>query len=355
MNLELGLATFADLGAGVTPEQRMRELLEEARLADELGLDVFAVGEHHRADYLISSPTVALAAIAAQTSNIRLSSAVTVLSSEDPVRVFQQFAELDLISGGRAEIMAGRGSFIESFPLFGYALDDYDELYAEKLELLLALRSGNPVTWSGRHRPPLQGAEIYPRPLQDPLPIWVAVGGTPQSVVRAAVLGLPLTIAIIGGQPARFKPLVELYDRVWVESGHAPEDRRLAINTHAFVGDTRAAADAAFAHPYLATMNKIGRERGWPPAGREQYEALTAPDGAVAVGSPEQVAEKILMEHELFQNQRYVGQISVGAVAHADVMHAIELFGARVAPLVRGELARRSAPAGPEPVTVMSD
>jgi probable LLM family oxidoreductase len=355
MNLELGLATFADLGPGVAPEQRMRELLEEARLADELGLDVFAVGEHHRSDFLISSPAVALAAIAAQTSRIRLSSAVTVLSSEDPVRVFQEFAELDLISGGRAEIMAGRGSFVESFPLFGLDLDDYDELYAEKLDLLLALRAGNPVTWWGKHRPALENAEIYPRPVQDPLPVWVAVGGTPQSVVRAAVLGLPLTIAIIGGQPARFKPLVELYDRVWAESGHAPEDRKLAINTHAFVGATRAEADSAFAHPYLTMMNKIGRERGWPPAGREQYEALTAPDGAVAVGSPEQVAEKILMEHELFANQRYVGQISVGAVAHADVMRAIELFGTEVAPQVREEIARRATPAAAEPVTVLSD
>ncbi len=355
MNLELGLATFADLGSGVAPEQRMRELLEEARLADELGLDVFAVGEHHRPDFVVSAPAVALAAIAAQTSRIRLSSAVTVLSSDDPVRVFQEFAELDLISGGRAEIMAGRGSFIESFPLFGYDLDDYDELYAEKLELLLALQAGNPVTWSGKHRPALVDAEIYPRPLQDPLPIWVAVGGTPQSVVRAAVLGLPLTLAIIGGQPARFKPLVELYDRVWAESGHAPEDRRVAINTHAFVARTRAEADSAFAHPYLTMMNRIGRERGWPPAGREQYEALTAPDGAVALGSPEQVAEKILMEHELFSNQRYVGQISVGAVAHADVMRAIELFGTEVAATVRDELARRSAPAPAEPVTVVSD
>ena len=355
MNLELGLATFADLGPDVAPEQRMRELLEEARLADELGLDVFAVGEHHRADFLISAPAVALAAIAAQTSRIRLSSAVTVLSSEDPVRVFQEFAELDLISGGRAEIMAGRGSFIESFPLFGLDLDDYDELYAEKLELLLALRAGNPVTWSGKHRPALENAEIYPRPVQDPLPVWVAVGGTPQSVVRAAVLGLPLTLAIIGGQPARFKPLVELYDRVWAESGHAPEDRRLAINTHAFVGRTREQADSAFAHSYLTMMNRIGRERGWPPAGREQYQALTAPDGAVAVGSPEQVAEKILMEHELFANQRYVGQISVGAVAHADVMNAIELFGTEVAPMVRDEVARRSPPVSSEPVTVMSD
>src|SRR5579872_2896784 len=197
--MELGIATFADLSSGVSPEQRMRDLLEEARLADELGLDVFAVGEHHRPDFAVSAPAVALAAIAAQTSRIRLSSAVTVLSSDDPVRVFQEFAELDLISGGRAEIMAGRGSFIESFPLFGYDLEDYDELYSEKLELLLALRAGNPVTWSGRHRPLLENAEIYPRPLQDPLPIWVAVGGSPQSVVRAAVLGLPLTLAIIGG------------------------------------------------------------------------------------------------------------------------------------------------------------
>lgn len=355
MNFELGLATFADLGPGVAPEQRMRELLEEAQLADELGLDVFAVGEHHRPDYLISAPTVALAAIAARTQRIRLSSAVTVLSSADPVRVFQEFAELDLISGGRAEIMAGRGSFIESFPLFGYDLDDYDELYAEKLDLLLKLRDGNPVSWSGRHRPALVNAEIYPRPIQDPLPVWVAVGGTPQSVVRAAVLGLPLTIAIIGGQPARFKPLVELYDRVWAESGHAAEERRLSINTHAFVGRTRAEADSAFAHPYLTMMNRIGRERGWPPSGRDQYEALTAPDGAVAVGSPEQVAEKILMEHELFGNQRYVGQISVGAVAHGDVMRAIELFGTQVAPLVKQEIARREPPVGAETVTVVVD
>ncbi len=332
----------------------MRELLEEARLADELGLDVFAVGEHHRADYLISAPAVALAAIAAQTRRIRLSSAVTVLSSADPVRVFQEFAQVDLISGGRAEIMAGRGSFIESFPLFGYDLDDYDELYAEKLDLLLAVRAGNPVTWSGRHRPALHGVEVHPRPVQDPLPVWVAVGGTPASVVRAATLGLPLTIAIIGGQPARFKPLVDLYDRVWLQSGHAPAQRRLAINTHAFVGRTRAEVDAAFAHPYLTMMNRIGRERGWSPAGRAQYDTLAAPSGALAIGSPAEVAEKILMEHELFGNQRYIGQISVGAVAHAEVMRSIELFGAAVAPLVRREVERRRAPAGPQPVTVVS-
>jgi probable LLM family oxidoreductase len=347
--MELGLATFADLSSGITPEQRMRNLLEEAELADQLGLDVFAIGEHHRPDFLISAPAVALAAVAARTKRIRLSSAVTVLSSDDPVRVFQEFAEVDLISGGRAEIMAGRGSFTESFPLFGQSLEDYDELYAEKLELLLAIRDGNPVTWSGKHRPALTEAGIWPRPVQEQLPIWVAVGGTPKSVVRAASLGLPLTIAIIGGQPARFAPLVELYHRAWAAAGHQPEAARVAINTHAFVAATKAKADSAFASSYLAMMNRIGRERGWPPSGREQYEALAAPDGALAVGSPEQVAEKILMEHELFGNDRYVGQMSVGAVEHADVMRSIELFGTEVAERVRAELPNR------EPVSVTSD
>src|SRR5438270_845435 len=229
--MELGLATFADLSSGVSPEQRMRELLEEAELADQLGLDVFAVGEHHRPDFLVSAPAVALAAIAARTERIRLSSAVTVLSSEDPVRVFEQFSHVDLISGGRAEIMAGRGSFIESFPLFGYDLDDYDELFAEKLELLLAIREHDRVTWSGRLRPALNDAGVWPRPLQQPLPVWVAVGGSPQSVVRAGTLGLPLTIAIIGGQPARFAPLVELYRESARRAGHDPADTPLAINT----------------------------------------------------------------------------------------------------------------------------
>src|SRR5664280_2884270 len=266
--MELGLATFADLSSGISPEQRMRELLEEAVLADQLGLDVFAIGEHHRPDFLISSPAVALAAVAARTERIRLSSAVTVLSSDDPVRVFQQFAELDLISGGRAEIMAGRGSFTESFPLFGYDLDDYDELYAEKLDLLLKIRASMSVDWSGRLRAPLQRAGVWPRPVQDPLPVWVAVGGSPQSVVRAGTLGLPMTLAIIGGQPERFAPLVELYRRAASEAAH---DRLpLAINTHAFVGETSAGADSAFAAPYLGMMNRIGRERGWPPSGRAE-------------------------------------------------------------------------------------
>jgi probable LLM family oxidoreductase len=350
--MELGLATFADLSSGVTPQQRMRDLLEEAELAEQLGLDVFAIGEHHRPDFLISSPVVALAAIAARTERIRLSSAVTVLSSDDPVRVFQQFAELDLLSGGRAEIMAGRGSFVESFPLFGYDLDDYDDLYAEKLDLLLKIRDSEHVTWSGRLRPPLQNAGVYPRPVQDPLPVWVAVGGSPQSVVRAGTLGLPMTLAIIGGQPERFAPLVALYRQAAMEAGHDAA-LPLAINTHAFVGRTSAAADSAFAVSYLAMMNRIGRERGWPPSGRPEYEALRSPRGAVAAGSPEQVAEKILFEHELFGNTRYVGQMSVGAVAHADVLRSIELFGTEVAPVVRAEVARRQAePAGArEPIT----
>jgi len=341
--MELGLATFADLASGVSPRQRMGELMEEAELADQLGLDVFAVGEHHRPDFLVSSPAVVLGAAAVKTKRIRLSSAVTVLSSDDPVRVFQDFAEVDLLSDGRAEIMAGRGSFIESFPLFGYDLDDYDELYAEKLELLLAIREQVHVSWSGRHRAALADAGVWPRPVQARLPVWVAVGGSPESVIRAGTLGLPLTIAIIGGQPARFAPLVELYREAVRQAGHDPSTTRLAINTHAFLGATAAQADAAFAAPYLAMMNRIGRERGWPASGAAQYQALRAPDGALAVGSPEQVAEKLLLEHEIFGHDRYIAQMSVGAVAHEDVLRSMELFGTEVAPLVREEVARREA------------
>jgi probable LLM family oxidoreductase len=339
--MELGVATFADLSSGITPEQRMRDLMEEVRLADQLGLDVFAIGEHHREDFLISSPAIPLAAAAVTTERIRLSSAVTVLSSDDPVRVFQDFAEVDLLSGGRAEIMAGRGSFIESFPLFGYDLEDYDELYAEKLDLLLRVRDDVHVTWAGRHRAALDHAGVWPRPAQEQLPVWVAVGGSPESIVRAGTLGLPLVLAIIGGQPERFVPLVDLYREAARAAGHAPEQTKVAINTHAFVGETSAQADAAFAAPYLAMMNRIGRERGWPPSGRREYEALRSPRGAVAAGSPEQVAEKILFEHELFGHQRYIGQMSVGAVEHRDVLRSMELFGTEVAPLVRAEVARR--------------
>jgi probable LLM family oxidoreductase len=340
--MELGLATFADVGS-LTARQRMRNLIEEAELAEQLGLDVFAVGEHHRPDFVVSSPAVVLAAIAVKTERIRLSSAVTVLSSDDPVRVFQQFAEVDLLSDGRAEIMAGRGSFIESFPLFGHDLDDYDDLYAEKLELLLKIRESTHVSWSGRHRAALSDAGVWPRPVQDQLPIWVAVGGSPQSVVRAGALGLPLTVAIIGGQPERFVPLVKLYREAADAAGHDPAQTKLAINTHGFVGKTTAEADAAFAASYLSMMNRIGRERGWPPSGMRDYEALRSPRGALAVGSPEQVAEKILFEHELFGHQRYIAQMSVGAVEHHDVLRSMELFGTEVAPVVRAEVARREA------------
>jgi probable LLM family oxidoreductase len=282
---------------------------------------------------------VALAAIAAQTQRIRLTSAVTVLSSADPVRVFQDFATVDLLSGGRAEIMAGRGSFVESFPLFGFDLDLYDELFAEKLDLLLRLRESTHVTWTGRHRPLLDDAGVWPRPVQDPLPVWIAVGGTPQSVMRAGVLGLPLTIAIIGGRPDRFTPLVELYREAGRRAGHDPATLRVAINTHAFVGD-----DAAFAPSYVAMMSRIGRERGWPPMSREGYQALRSPEGALAVGSPQEVAEKLLYEHELFGHDRYLAQMSVGAVEHRDVMRSIERFGTEVAPVVREEVSRRAAP-----------
>ena len=347
--MDLGLVTFADLPSGISSEQRMRNLLEEARLADELGLELFAVGEHHRPDYLVSSPATALAAIAAQTSRIRLSSAVTVLSSDDPVRVFQQFAHVDLISGGRAEIMAGRGSFIESYPLFGYDLDDYDELFAEKLELLLAIRDSERVTWHGKHRAPLEEVVVWPRPVQDSLPIWVAVGGTPQSVVRAAQLGLPLTLAIIGGETARFRAFVDLYRRVWAEVGHEGEPR-IAINTHAFVAESEQAADSAFAAGYMELMNRIGRERGWPPSGRAEYEALKSPRGPLALGSPEQVAEKIVSFHDLFQPERYLAHMSIGAVSHRDVMRAIELLGTEVAGLVAAELRGRQAA---EPVSTL--
>jgi probable LLM family oxidoreductase len=340
--MELGIATFADLASGVSPSQRMRELIEEVELADQLGLDVFAIGEHHRPDFLVSSPATVLAAAAVRTERIRLASAVTVLSSDDPVRVFQQFAHVDLLSGGRAEIIAGRGSFIESFPLFGYDLDDYDELYAEKLDLLLKIRESEYVSWSGRHRAPLTNAGVWPRPLQDPLPVWVAVGGSPNSVVRAGTLGLPLAIAIIGGPYARFDPLVDLYREAFAAAGHDPADARIAINTHAFLAETSAKADSAFAPSYLAMMNRIGRERGWPPSGQREYESLRSPAGALAVGTPDQVAEKILAEHALFGHQRYIAQMSVGAVEHRDVLRSMELFGNEVAPVVRAEVARRA-------------
>ena len=342
--MELGLYTFADVGPEIDPARRLRNLLEEAELADQLGLDVFGVGEHHRPDFAVSSPAVALAAVAARTERIRLTSAVTVLSSDDPVRVFQDFATLDLLSGGRAEIMAGRGSFIESFPLFGHDLNDYEDLFSEKLELLVELRDSERVTWSGHHRAPLQDAGVYPRPLQDPLPVWVAVGGTPRSVIRAGTLGLPLAVAIIGGEPERFAPLVGIYREAARRAGHDPARLPVGINSHAYVAETSRRAGDEYYPTYAAMMNRIGRERGWPPIGRGQFEMGRSPRGALAVGSPEEIAEKILHQHEYFGHDRFMAQISVGALPHEKAMRAIELFGTEVAPAVRQEISRRTAP-----------
>ncbi|HEU5101392.1 MAG TPA: LLM class flavin-dependent oxidoreductase, partial [Roseiflexaceae bacterium] len=326
--------------------QRLRDLLEEVELADRIGLDVFGVGEHHRPDFAVSAPAVVLAAAAARTRRIRLTSAVSVLSSDDPVRVFQEFATLDLLSGGRAEIMPGRGSFIESFPLFGYNLDDYDTLFASKLDLLLKLRESERVTWAGQHRAGLNNLGVYPRPLQHPLPVWIAVGGTPQSVVRAATLGLPMALAIIGGAPERFVPLVDLYRQAAHQAGHDSAGLAVGINSHTYVADTSQQARDEFFPAYATMMTRIGRERGWPPMTREQFEALCSPRGALLVGSPAEVAEKILFEHELFGHQRFLAQISVGPLPHAKVLRAIELFGGAVAPAVRATLGDGPRSAG---------
>jgi probable LLM family oxidoreductase len=304
---------------------------------------VFGVGEHHRPDFVVSSPAVILGAAAVRTERIRLSSAVTVLSSDDPVRVFQDFATVDLVSGGRAEIMAGRGSFIESFPLFGYDLDDYDELFAEKLELLLRLRETETVTWSGEHRPPLHESGVYPRPVQDPLPIWLAVGGTPNSIVRAASLGLPLALAIIGGAPERFVPLVDLYRQAAADAGHP--GLPVGINSHTYVADSSQRAADEFFPAYAGMMNRIGRERGWSPMTRQQFDELRSLRGALVVGSPQEVVEKILFQHELFGHQRFLAQVSVGHLPHPNAMRAIELIGTEVVPAVRAELERRAASA----------
>ena len=347
--MQIGIYSFAETtpdavtGQTVSSEQRLHDLLEEIELADQVGLDVYGVGEHHRPDFSVSAPAVVLAAAATRTKHIRLTSAVTVLSSDDPVRVFQDFATLDLISGGRAEIMAGRGSFIESFPLFGYDLSEYDELFAEKLDLLLKLRASEHVTWNGRHRAALDNLAVYPRPLQQPLPVWIAVGGTPQSVVRAGTLGLPLAIAIIGGEPERFVPLVELYRNAAARAGHDPATLALSINSHGFVADTsQQAADDAFP-PYAVTMGRIGRERGWPPPTRARFEAERSPRGAMLVGSAQEVIDKLLFEYELFHNDRFLIQFSVGTMPHAKIMRSIELLGTEVAPVVRretGQVAR---------------
>jgi probable LLM family oxidoreductase len=335
--------TFAEVGRNpasgelVSAQQRLNHLLEEIELADQVGLDVFGVGEHHRPDYAVSTPAVVLAAAAARTKRIRLTSAVSVISSDDPVRVFQDFATLDLLSNGRAEIMAGRGSFIESFPLFGYDLRDYDELFEENLHLLLRLRESERITWSGRHRAAIDDLGVYPRPVQDPLPVWIAVGGTPQSVVRAGTLGLPLALAIIGGAPERFAPFIELYRESARRAGHDAEKLPISINSHGFLAvDSKAAADV-FYPPYAEVMTRIGKERGWPPTSRMQFDAQRSLRGALLVGSPQEMIDKIMFQYGIFRHSRFLVQFSVGPMAHDKLLRSIELFGTEVAPVIRKE------------------
>jgi probable LLM family oxidoreductase len=348
--MEIGVFSFVELmpdpvtGERISPEQRFRELMEQIALADQLGLAVFGVGEHHRPDLIASAPAVVLAAAAARTERIRLSSAVSVISTDDPVRVFEQFATLDLLSGGRAEIMAGRGSFTESFPLFGYDLKEYDELFDEKLRLLLEVREREVVRWSGTHRAPIDGMGVYPRPVQEPLPVWVAVGGAPESAFRAGTLGLPMALAIIGGMPERFSAFAELHRDAARQASVDPVPA-LSINSHGYLADTyERAVEESF--PYVASMmNRIGRERGWQPMTREQYEAGATLRGAYFVGTPEQVVEKILFQHRIFHHDRFSLQFSIGPVPHAKVMRCIELLGTQVVPAVRAELEKRAGSA----------
>jgi len=338
--MELGITTFAETyadpltGEKVSHGERLRQVLDEIVLAEEVGLEVYGVGEHHRPDFAASSPAVVLAAAAGRTNRIRLSPAVIILSSADPVRTFQDFATLDLVSSGRAELLVGRGSFIESFPLFGYSLSDYDELFSEKLDLLLAIRDNERVTWSGKHRPPLSDQAIYPRPEQDPLPVWVGVGGTPESIVRAATRGLPVALAIIGGNPDRFSFLADLHRSTLVESGYDPTDVPLAVHAHGFIGDDSEQAADEYYPSYAVAMSTIGRERGWGPMTRPQFDMMRAPEGSLVLGDVEAVAAKIIRMRDILGIQRFMLHISVGTLPHDKVMRAIELFGTKVAPIV---------------------
>lgn len=346
---ELGLYTFVDggnnpiTGDKKNPAEVLKNLIEIIELADQTGLDVFAIGEHHREEYLVSAPEVVLGAAAVRTKNIRLSTAVTVLSSDDPVRVFQKFATVDLLSNGRAEIMAGRGSFIESFPLFGYDLKNYDGLFDEKLRLLKQLNESTHITWSGKYRAPLNNLGVYPRPVQEKLPIWVAVGGTPESVVRAASIGLPMALAIIGGMPERFAPFLDLYRQASIESGFDPLTIPLSINSQGLIADD--AQDAVNTYYPIQThmMNKIGRERGWGPATQAQLETQRELRGSDFVGTPDEIIEKILFQHEIFNHQRFLLYMGNNAIEHKKLMRAIELFGTKVAPVVKKEIASRNA------------
>lgn len=340
--MELGIYTFVE-NTPIEgekelqhPSRRLDQLMEEIELADELGLDVFAIGEHHREEYVSSAPSTLLAAAAARTKNIKLSSAVTVLGSEDPVRVYQQFSTIDLLSKGRAEIMVGRGSFVESFPLFGYDLKNYEELFLEKLQLLMKLREYEVISWEGKHRPSINKRGVYPRPYQEKLPVWRAVGGTPKSAYEAGAMGMPMAIAIIGGQPAQFKQMVDIHKQGAAD--YDQPEQRLSINSHGFIADTtEEAADIAFP-AFKTTMDKIGKERGWPPMSRPQFEASITLKGANAVGSPQDIIDKIMYQHEIFGHDRFLLQMSVGSVPHDKLLRSIELFAKEVAPVIREKL-----------------
>lgn len=343
--MELGLYTFADMlpdntSRSKNTHQRINDLLEEIELADQLGLDVFGIGEHHRPDYAVSSPAIILAAAAVRTKTIKLSSAVTVLSSDDPVRVFQDFATIDQLSGGRAEIMVGRGSFIESYPLFGHSLQDYDELFSEKLDLLLQINQHEVLSWKGKHRPSFDNRGIYPRPYQDSLPVWIAAGGTPASAVRAAKLGLPLALAIIGGMPEQFVPFINLYRQTAEKSGINPAELQIGINSHVYIADNSQQAADELYPSYATMMNRIGQERGWSPLSRQQFEYSRSAKGALLVGSPQEVIDKILYEHELFGHTRFLAQMSMGDMPHKNILKSIELYGSVVAPAVRKALGK---------------
>lgn len=339
--MELGLTSFAETlpdpvtGEQITHGERLHQIVAEIEKAEEVGLEVYGLGEHHRPDFAASAPAVILAAAAARTEKIRLSPAVVILSTDDPVRVFQQFATLDLLSDGRAELLVGRGSFIESFPLFGYDLADYDELFAEKLDLLLTIRDNEVVDWSGRFRPPIRHQGIYPRPQQNPFPIWVGVGGNPASMVRAARRGLPVALAIIGGNPERFAFLAEIHRNTLREYGYDPARIPLAVHAHGYVADTSEQAAEEFFPSYALAMTKIGRERGWPPMTRAQFEAMRRPEGSLVLGDPEEVATKIVRWREILGIERFMLHISVGTLPHERVLRSIELFGTKVAPMVR--------------------
>jgi len=343
--MQIGVDSFGAVisepttGIKLSPVQRIENLLEEIVLADRVGLDVFGIGEHHRSEFVDSAPAVILGTAATRTSNIRLTSAVTVLSAADPVRIFQEFATLDLISHGRAEIIAGRGSSVEAFPLFGFDLNDYDSLFSEKLDLLLKIRDNTHVEWSGKHRLALTGQAVYPRPLQNPLPIWVGVGGTPASFARAGTLGLPLMVAIIGGEPKRFRPLVDLYREAGRRAGHSPEKLRVGLHAIGFLGNTTAQAAEDFYPGYAHTFTEIGKERGWPPATRAQFDALRGPTGALLIGDVDTVTQKILYVNDVLGGlSRLTFQMGVSALPHQKMLRSIELLGTGVAPLVHKEL-----------------